>query len=64
MPYWNCRLKVLTLQSLMLINLLIRLLPNLLRQLPPHIVVYSGDDATGLALMLMGVLLLGALCLD
>ena len=27
---------------------------DLLRQLPPHIGVYSGDDATGLALMLLG----------
>ena len=27
---------------------------DLLRQLPPHIAVYSGDDATGLALMLLG----------
>ena len=27
---------------------------DLLRLLPPHIAVYSGDDATGLALMLMG----------
>ena len=27
---------------------------DLLRQLPPHVAVYSGDDATGLALMLLG----------
>src|SRR3954470_6508283 len=27
---------------------------ELLRQLPPHVSVYSGDDATGLALMLLG----------
>lgn len=27
---------------------------ELLRQLPPHVAVYSGDDATGLALMLLG----------
>jgi 4-hydroxy-tetrahydrodipicolinate synthase len=27
---------------------------DLLRQLPPHVCVYSGDDATGLALMLLG----------
>ncbi len=27
---------------------------DLLRQLPPHVSVYSGDDATGLALMLLG----------
>lgn len=27
---------------------------DLIRQLPPHVSVYSGDDATGLALMLMG----------
>lgn len=27
---------------------------ELLRQLPPHVSLYSGDDATGLALMLLG----------
>ena len=27
---------------------------ELLRQLPPRVAVYSGDDATGLALMLLG----------
>ncbi|MEO8442302.1 MAG: dihydrodipicolinate synthase family protein, partial [Betaproteobacteria bacterium] len=27
---------------------------DLLRQLPPHVAVYSGDDATALALMLLG----------